>query len=155
MTRGTVAAMAMTGLRQVTTGLGLVEQTPPDAIFQQRASGPLARRPGLACFVRRREQAIVELAHWVYGAVGGAAYVLLPRSILRKAWAGPAYGVLTWAMFKLTVAPLLGLDKAGKQRPAERLAFAVDHLLYGAILDRSGVRSLAARRRRGLAVPGP
>jgi len=34
LVRGTVAAMAMTGVRQVTTGLGLVEQTPPDAIIK-------------------------------------------------------------------------------------------------------------------------
>ena len=43
LVRGTVAAMAMTGVRQVTTGLGLVEQTPPDAIIKQRAPGLLSR----------------------------------------------------------------------------------------------------------------
>jgi hypothetical protein len=32
MPRGAVAAMAMSALRWVTTGLGLLEQTPPDAI---------------------------------------------------------------------------------------------------------------------------
>ncbi len=150
LTRGTVAAMAMTGLRQLTTGLGFVEQTPPDAIFRQRASAPLARSPRLALLVERREQAVVELAHWVYGAVGGGAYALLPRSVLRNGWAGPAYGVVTWALFEMSLAPLLGLDKAGKQRPVERLAFAIDHLLYGAILGRSGARAWVTRRRRGL-----
>lgn len=53
--RGVVAAMAMTGMRQVTTGLGLVEQTPPDAVFKQRAPGVLVRMPRLAFFVARRE----------------------------------------------------------------------------------------------------
>jgi hypothetical protein len=38
LARGVVAAMVMTGLRQVTTGIGLVDQTPPDAILKQRAS---------------------------------------------------------------------------------------------------------------------
>ncbi|MGI8440067.1 MAG: hypothetical protein ACR2NV_07750, partial [Thermoleophilaceae bacterium] len=70
--RGTVAAMAMSAMRQVTTGLGLVDQTPPDAILKQRAMGPLVRVPWLAYFVARREVALVELAHWFYGAVGGA-----------------------------------------------------------------------------------
>ena len=39
LVRGTVAAMAMTGVRQVTTGLGLVEQTPPDAIISSLRHG--------------------------------------------------------------------------------------------------------------------
>jgi hypothetical protein len=50
LVRGTVAAMAMTGVRQVTTGLGLVEQTPPEAIIKQRAPGLLVRMPRLAFF---------------------------------------------------------------------------------------------------------
>src|SRR5918992_2551412 len=54
--RGVVAAMAMTGMRQVTTGLGLVEQTPPDAILKQRAFGPLIRFPRLAFVVARRQR---------------------------------------------------------------------------------------------------
>ena len=54
LVRGTVATMAMTGVRQVTTGLGLVEQTPPDAIIKQRAPGLLVRMPRLAFFVAKR-----------------------------------------------------------------------------------------------------
>ena len=138
--RGTLAAMAMTGLRQVTTGLGLVQQTPPDAVLKQSASGALVRRPRLAFFVARREQAVIELAHWLYGAAGGAAFGLLPRSLVRRAWAGPAYGLVTWVLFELSLAPVLGLAKATKVRLGERLAFAADHLLYGAILARRPVK---------------
>src|SRR5450759_1686315 len=36
---GTVGAMAMTGMRVITTELGLVEQTPPQALARQRARG--------------------------------------------------------------------------------------------------------------------
>src|SRR5665213_123661 len=36
---GSVGAMAMTGMRVITTELGLVEQIPPQAISQQRARG--------------------------------------------------------------------------------------------------------------------
>jgi hypothetical protein len=36
---GTVGAMAMTGMRVITTELGLVEQTPPQAVSRQRARG--------------------------------------------------------------------------------------------------------------------
>ncbi len=35
LVRGTV--VAMTGMRQATTGLGFVKRTPPDAIIKQRA----------------------------------------------------------------------------------------------------------------------
>ena len=141
--RGVVAAMAMTGARQLTTGLGLVDQTPPDAIFKQRAAGPLVRSPRLAYFVARREVAVIELAHWLYGAGGGAAFTLLPREVHRSVWAGPGYGLATWLAFELSIAPLLGLDQARRIRVAERLMFAADHLLYGVIL--AGDRRWASR----------
>lgn len=132
--RGGIAAMAMTGMRQMTKGFGLVEQTPPDAIVKQRASGLLVRSPRLAFLVARRETALIELAHWFYGAVGGAGFAMLPRPVLRSRWAGPGYGVLTTLMFELGIVPILGLDKAKKIRPIERLAFTADHLLYSLIL---------------------
>lgn len=132
--RGTGAAMAMSALRQVTTGLGLVEQTPPDAILKQRAFGLLVQSPRLAFFLARRQVAVVELAHWAYGAGGGAAFALLPRSLAEKRWAGVAYGLTTWVLFELSIAPVLGLEQATKIRPVERLMFAADHVLYGIIL---------------------
>ncbi len=147
--RGTVAAMAMSAMRQVTTGLGLVDQTPPDAIFKQRALGPIVRVPELAFFVARRETALIELAHWVYGAVGGAAYTALPPALQRKRWIGIGYGLATWLGFELGIAPILGLDQAKKIRPMERLMFAADHLLYGMILVGDRRWALPRRRWRG------
>lgn len=147
--------MAMSALRQVTTGLGLVGQTPPDAILKQRAFGPLIRLPQLAYFVARRQVALVEIGHWGYGAAAGAIFAVLPQSVLRSRWAGPGYGIATWIAFELSVAPVLGLDHAARIRPVERLMFAVDHLLYGVILagDRTWVlpvRRLRTRRGRSL-----
>lgn len=146
--RGAGAAMTMSALRQVTTGFGLVEQTPPDAILKQRAFGPLVRMPRLAYFLARRQVAVVELAHWAYGAGGGAAFALLPRSVLRSKWAGAGYGLATWIVFEASIAPVLGLEQATKIRPVERLMFAGDHLLYGVLLagDRGWV--LPSRRLR-------
>jgi hypothetical protein len=157
--RGVVAAMAMTGVRQVTTGLGLVEQTPPDAILKQRAFALMVRFPRVAFVVARRQRALIELAHWLYGAQGGAAFALLPRELLRKEWAGPAYGLATWVVFEASIAPVLGLEQARKVRPVERAMFALDHLLYGVIvagdrrwaLPERRVRVGRARRRRQLA----
>jgi hypothetical protein len=127
--RGAIAAMAMTGMRTFTVHLGIVEETPPQAIFRQRARGLIRSLP------RKRRPAGVELAHWAYGAGGGALYGLLPDRLRLRAWAGPIYGLLIWLGFELGIAPALGLSQAKRPRPAERVALAADHLLYGLVLS--------------------
>jgi hypothetical protein len=127
--RGAVAAMAMTGMRVLTTSLGLVEEPPPQAIIRQRARGMMKLVP------RRRRRAAIELFHWGYGAAGGAAFGALPAVARRRAWAGPVYGLAVWLSFEAALAPLLGLAQAKKPRPAERLALAADHFLYGLVLS--------------------
>ena len=127
--RGAIAAAAMTGMRAITVDLGLVEQTPPQAIARQRAHGLLRRVP------RKRRRAAIEIAHWSYGAAGGAAFAALPETLRRRAWAGPAYGLVVWLGFELCLAPLLGLRQARRQRPVERAALAADHLLHGLALS--------------------
>ena len=124
---GTVAAMAMTGMRAVTIRLGLLTQPPPDAVLKESAPGLLARVP-------IDSEAAVELAHWAYGAVAGAAFGTLSRSIRRAPLAGPAYGLLIWALFELGIAPVLGIQHAKERPVAERLAIASDHVLYGVIV---------------------
>jgi len=138
--RGAVAAAAMTGMRAFTVDAGLVEQTPPQAIAKQRAKGLLRRVP------RGRRRAAIELAHWTYGAVGGAAYAVLPEAIRRRPWSGPAYGLLVWIGFEVCLAPMLGLKQAKKQRPVERAALAADHLLYGLVLSEIRARPQETRR---------
>jgi hypothetical protein len=127
--RGAIAAMAMTGMRAFTVDLGIVEQTPPQAIFKQRARALIRRVP------RGRRRAAVEVAHWAYGAGGGAAFAMLPEGVRRKPWAGPVFGLAVWLGFEAGVAPLLGLKQAQKLRAAERGALAADHLLYGLVLS--------------------
>jgi hypothetical protein len=127
--RGVIAAMAMTGMRAFTVDLGIVEQTPPEAILKQRARGLIRRVP------RKRRRATIELLHWGYGAGGGAAFRVLPGELRRRAWAGPVYGLAVWLGFELGLAPVLGLTQAQKLRPVERTALAVDHLLYGLFLS--------------------
>jgi hypothetical protein len=127
--RGAVGAMAMTGMRTFTVGVGWVEQPPPEAIFRRKRRSLLTR-------VRRdRRVAAIELVHWGYGAAGGAVFGLLPKSLRRRAWSGPAYGLAVWLGFELGIAPVLGLPHAKQPRPAERAALAADHLLYGFVLS--------------------
>ena len=129
---GAVGAMAMTGMRVITTELGLVQQTPPQALKRQRARGVralLRRAP------RTQRRGLVEAAHWAFGASGGAAFGALPRPVRRRPWAGPVYGLVVWLGFELGIAPALGLSQAKRVRPVDRLALAADHVLYGLVLS--------------------
>jgi uncharacterized membrane protein YagU involved in acid resistance len=117
----------MSGMRTVTVNLGLVEQPPPKAIVDKW--GLLRRVP------KNKRRAAIELLHWSYGAQGGAAFGLLPEHVRRRAWAGPAYGLVLWLAFEAVIAPALGLKHAKQPRPVERLALAADHALYGFVLS--------------------
>jgi hypothetical protein len=126
--RGLVAAMAMTGLRVVTTRSGLLEQTPPQAIVEQAAPPLVSELP------RQRRELVTELAHWGYGAAGGAAYALLTARVRHRRWLGPAYGVGLWLAFETVLAPALRLEYARDRRFAWRAMIILDHLLYGAMV---------------------
>jgi hypothetical protein len=73
--RGAVGAMAMTGMRVVTTELGLVEESPPQAVSRQ----PGGARALLHRAPRRQHRGLIEIAHWAFGA-GGGAVGTLPNS---------------------------------------------------------------------------
>jgi hypothetical protein len=132
--RGAVGAMAMTGMRVMTTELGLVEQTPPQALSRQRARGlrALLRRAP-----RKQRRGLLEAAHWAFGAGGGAAFGALPRELRSHPSAGPVYGLVVWLGFELGIAPALGLSQAKRVRLVDRLALAADHVLYGIVLSAS------------------
>lgn len=117
--RGAIASMAMTGMRVLTVSLGLVQQAPP----QQIAGESQGTR-----------RAVVEVAHWAFGAAAAAGFGALPASWRKRPWSGPVYGLAIWTGFE-TTAPLLGLPHAEGPRIGERLAMAADHALYGFILD--------------------
>jgi uncharacterized membrane protein YagU involved in acid resistance len=127
--RGAIAAMAMSGMRIFTSGIGLVEETPPQAILRQRGKwlAPKVRR--------KRREAMLEGVHVGYGVVGGVAFALLPDPVRTRAWAGPLYGLVVWLGFELGIAPLLGLKQAGRRPLPERLALAADHSMYGFVLS--------------------
>ncbi|MGI9111707.1 MAG: hypothetical protein ACR2GT_05870 [Gaiellaceae bacterium] len=126
-----IAAMAMSGLRKVTTGLGLVEQIPPERVALEGV-------PALARWIPpERRDVVVELSHWGYGGVGGAAFGLLPGLVRRREWAGPLYGVAVWLGYELAVAPILGLHRQNEPSLTERAALVADHVLYGAVVASS------------------
>jgi len=118
--------MAMTGMRRVTTDLGLVRQSPPERIAEDL--------PGF--FTRlspEHHETAIELFHWVIGAVGGGGFATLPATLRRRQWAGPAYGLAILGLFEAAIAPGLGIGVKDRT-VSERLALAGDHVLYGIVL---------------------
>jgi uncharacterized membrane protein YagU involved in acid resistance len=130
--RGALAAMAMTGLRRLSTTLGLIERTPPERVLQAGAPKILYQVP-----VERRP-ALVEAVHISYGTIGGAMFGLLPRQWRprHRGWLGPAYGIVVWTGYELVIAPGLGLSQ-GRRPAREHLALLADHLLYGIMVAAS------------------
>lgn len=126
--RGVIAATAMTGLRAVTQNLGLVPKSPPEAVVEDGSQQDLDAKLG-----PQQREVVVQAAHWGYGGFGGAVFGALPEGIRRRAWAGPAYGVVLWLGFEAVIAPLLKLPR--EATPAERAALLADHLLYGLVLS--------------------
>jgi hypothetical protein len=116
-------------MRALTVSLGLVEEPPPRAILRQKARGLMRLVP------RRRRRAAQEIAHWAYGAAGGALLAALPDAARLRPWAGPVFGLVLWGGYEAGIAPALGLKQAEKVRLKERVALAADHLLYGAVLS--------------------
>ena len=136
--RGVVAAMAMTGFREFTRRVGLLDEPPPEAIVRQRLLPRLRRRSS-------RHRATAELLHWGYGAAGGAVFAALPEGIRDRTPAGPLYGLAVWGGFEAGIAPLLELEQARKPRPLDRVALALDHALYGFVISGLGQRSVTRR----------
>lgn len=132
--RGVIGAQAMTGMRALTVGLGLVDEPPPRAILRQKSKGVFRLAP------KKKRRAVQELMHWGYGAAGGAVFAALPDAAKAKPWFGPFYGLTLWAGFEFVQAPLMGLSQAKRVRPMERPALVVDHLLYGLVLSETHLR---------------
>jgi hypothetical protein len=121
--------MAMTGMRRVTTGLG-VEQPPPEEVAEHAAG--VSKLFDLVPPERRDEA--IELAHWAFGGVAGALYGAVVRDGARTRWVGPAYGLAIWALFEAGLRPVLGVRPAETRTTLTRVLLAADHALYGAIV---------------------
>ncbi|GLY67855.1 hypothetical protein [Amycolatopsis taiwanensis] len=127
--RGAVAAMSMSGMRLLTTRVGLVGQTPPEMVAFEHAPKIICRMsPG-------QRDGLIVLMHWAYGAGGGTVFGLLPDRVRLKPWAGPIFGAALWLLFEVVLVPVLGLQARRGKALRERAALAADHLLYGAILS--------------------
>src|SRR5437763_11147841 len=130
--QGAVASMAMTGIRTLADSLGLIEETPPEAVMRHGTSGLAQKIPP------DKRPAATELAHWVFGATMAVVFAMLPARLRRHVWSGPLFGAAVWMLFEGGIAPLLGLPRIRHARPAERAVLLGDHLAYGAIINQRG-----------------
>jgi|SRR3954469_23294889 hypothetical protein len=126
--RGVLGAMAMSALRRVTTGLGLVEKPPPERV---RDDAPL---PVLSNLPPARREVATELLHWAFGAGAGVVYGVVPGRVRRHAVTGPLYGLAIWLAFEAAAPLMLGIEDNGRRPLSERAAIAADHVLYGVVL---------------------
>jgi hypothetical protein len=127
--RGAIGAMAMTGVRRFAVAAGMISRPPPQQLAREAAPGLLRAAPDGS------EPAVEELAHWAYGAGGGAAFAALPSGLRRLPWAGPAYGLVLWLGFEIGLAPALGLSHHRRHGAVARLVLIADHALYGLVLN--------------------
>ncbi|GIJ80041.1 hypothetical protein SAMN05443287_11711 [Micromonospora phaseoli] len=125
--RGVVAAMAMSGLRQATTSLNLVESSPPKSVLEKLAPGLLNRMH------RSHQPALLAAAHWGYGLSAGVAFGMLPVHLRRRLWVGPLYGVALLVSYHIGIAPALRIEQRLTD-VHEQLALTADHLLYGIVV---------------------
>lgn len=126
-TRGVIAAMAMSGLRQATTSLNLVQNSPPKSVMKKLAPGLLQRLPG------NQHPALLAVAHWGYGLGAGLAFGAFPRHLRHRLWMGPLYGMALLVVFHVGIAPALRIEQRLTDVP-EQFALVADHLLYGIVV---------------------
>jgi hypothetical protein len=126
--RGLVGAMAMTGLHTVTAAISPREESPPEAIIDERAPELVRRLP------ERSHHAVIEAAYWTNGAAGGVVFGLLPARIRSHPAAGPAYGLSIWLSYELGIVPALGIRPARQRGVLWRVMVAMDHVLYGVVV---------------------
>jgi hypothetical protein len=125
--RGLVGAMAMSGVRAITSNLELMEETPPRKIIEHHGPRLLRRLP------EKYLQAATEAVHWMYGSGGGLVFGLLPGSVRQHPMTGPVYGVGVWMAFEVGIAPALGV-RHKQRRVLGRTMLFLDHLLYGVVV---------------------
>ncbi len=125
--QGVVAAMAMTGLRQMNARLGLMKTTPPEMIVQQ----PVVEQRLSALSEDQRRAAAIAL-HWTLGALGAVGYQLLPKMLQRRLLVSVAYGNLMWLGFDALLSSSLKMK--GDLDAKDRVALVLDHSLYGVVL---------------------
>ena len=140
---GLAATVALTGLRQAWSKVGLVFETAPMQVVDRM------EEVGLVGDLSPRGRRLLSvMAHFTYGAGTGAVFGLLRRGRgkpTEEAAVGSALGVLAWGAGWSSWLPLTGVHKAPWTQKTPRVLLpVVDHAVFGAAW---GLVNLALSRR--------
>ena len=129
---GAVGTLALSGLREAFSRMGLVFETAPMQVVDR------AQEVGLVDgWSPRALRLLTVAAHIAYGVGAGMALGLLRRErggAGQEAAVGSAMGVLVWGAGWSTWLPLTGVHSPPwEQRSARVLLPVIDHAVYGAV----------------------
>jgi hypothetical protein len=141
---GLGATLALSGLREAWSKIGLVFETAPMQVVERAEE--LGLVGDLSPWGRRL---LTAFAHFAYGAGTGMAFGLLRRErggTGEEASVGSALGVLAWGVGWASWLPLTGVHRAPwTQKTPKVLLPVIDHAVFGAAW---GLLYWALRRRR-------
>ena len=127
--RGPIGAMTMSGVRQDTSDLGLMEESPPETMVRRLAPDRARSMP------KAPVKALTELAHGRYGVAGGVGFLLPPQIGAIPPGRGP--GVRRRDVARLRAGAGTPAGPAPLQgRVVDRAAMVTDHALHGYVVGR-------------------
>lgn len=129
---GVGGTLALSGLRWLMFGAGLVHKTAPEQVVAR------LDELGLLGGISSRERRVLTvLAHYVYGVSTGLCLGLLRRrrgGAVEEASVGAALGVLSWGAGWSSWLPLAGVHSPPWKRDTPRaLLPIVDHAFFGLV----------------------
>jgi hypothetical protein len=139
---GVLATVPMTAVMVGAQQLGLLGKAPPETITEKMLDPP----PGT-------KRIATAFTHLGFGGVAGALFGALrrPRSMVRAAVEGAAFGTAVWAASYAGWVPALGILPPPSEDRADRQAtMVVAHWVYGATLGML-VSAFGRLRRREVA----
>ncbi len=125
---GVLATAAMSAVMLAGDRAGLMSDQPPKRIVR-------ALLPGHGHRPKRGERVLGALAHFGFGAAGGAAFALLCGGRRAPVTLGVTYGLAIWFVSYQGWVPKLGvLPPIPEDRPGRQAVMAAGHVVYGATL---------------------
>ncbi|MFF5112960.1 DUF6789 family protein [Streptosporangium sp. NPDC000509] len=125
---GVLATAAMSAVMLAGERAGLMRDQPPKRIVRGLLPGH-RHRP------KSGERALGAIAHFGFGATGGAAFALFCGGRRAPVTLGVAYGLAIWLVsYQGWVPKLEVLPPIDEDQPGRRAVMAAGHVVYGAML---------------------
>jgi len=129
---GALATVAMSAEMLAAQRLGVMGEQPPERIAEDAAEEVTGSQPD-----EGTTDVLASVAHFAFGAAGGAGYALILGRSARSAGpvTGIVFGLLVWAASYAGWIPALGiLPPPDRDRPGRQVAMVLAHVIYGSVL---------------------